>query len=48
MSVSEASAILGNFVKQHRIEIQSDRIIVKNINDFSRFVSTRRNSNKGL
>ena len=44
MSVNGARDILGNFVKQRRVEIYPDRITVKNINDFSRFVSSRRNN----
>jgi CRP-like cAMP-binding protein len=43
MSASEAKDILYHFVNQNRLEIYSDRIIVKNINDFSRFVNSRRN-----
>jgi CRP-like cAMP-binding protein len=43
MSTMEAKTIIDNFVIQHRVEIFSDRIVVKNINDFSRFVSSRRN-----
>jgi CRP-like cAMP-binding protein len=48
MSVNEVRDILGHFANQHRIEIFPDRITVKNINDFSRFVSSRRNSSKNL
>ena len=43
ISVNEVRDVLGGFVKQRRVEILPDRITVKNINDFSRFVSTRRN-----
>jgi CRP-like cAMP-binding protein len=43
MGIAEARESLGHFVTQHRIEIFPDRIVVKNINDFSRFVSSRRN-----
>jgi CRP-like cAMP-binding protein len=48
MSISEVRDVLGNFEKQNRIVITSDKIVVRNINDFARFVSSRRNSNKGL
>jgi CRP-like cAMP-binding protein len=48
MSVSEVRDVLGNFVKQHRVEILPDSITVKNINDFSRFVSSRRNNSRGV
>jgi CRP-like cAMP-binding protein len=43
MGVKEAREILGHFVSQNRIEIHSDRIVVKNINDIIRFVNSRRN-----
>jgi CRP-like cAMP-binding protein len=46
MSVTEVKDILGHFSNQRRIEIFPDRISVKNINDFARFVSSKRNSNK--
>ena len=47
MSVNEARDILSHFVNQRRVEIYPDRITVKNINDFSRFVSSRRNNLRG-
>jgi CRP/FNR family transcriptional regulator, cyclic AMP receptor protein len=34
--------VLNHFVAQRRIELHPDRIVVKNINDFARFVSSRR------
>jgi len=34
--------VLNHFVAQRRIEIHPDRIWVKNINDFARFVASRR------
>ena len=46
MSVNETRDILGHFVNQRRVEIFPDRIAVKNINDFSRFVSSRRNNRR--
>ena len=42
MTVNETRDILNNFSNQRRIEIFPDRITVKNINDFSRFVNSRR------
>jgi len=42
MTVSDTRDILGVFTKQNRIEMFPDRIAVKNINDFSRFVNSRR------
>jgi CRP-like cAMP-binding protein len=48
MSVNEARDILNHFVNQRRVEIFTDRIFVKNINDFSRFVNSKRNSSKSF
>jgi CRP-like cAMP-binding protein len=42
MDVAQAREILGHFTAQHRMELYTDKIVVKNINDFSRFVSSRR------
>jgi CRP-like cAMP-binding protein len=42
MGVNETRDILGHFANQRRIEMYTDRIVVKNINDFSRFVGSRR------
>jgi CRP-like cAMP-binding protein len=42
MGVNEAREIINHFVAQRRMELHSDRIVVKNINDFSRYVSSRR------
>jgi len=42
MAVNETKVILGHFVNQSRVEILKDKIIVKNINDFARFVNSRR------
>jgi CRP-like cAMP-binding protein len=42
ISVNEARENIGNFVNQRRMELHSDRIVVKNINDFSRYVNSRR------
>jgi len=46
MSVNEVRDVLGHFANQRRLEIFPDRIIVKNINDFSRFVTSRRNTTR--
>ena len=45
MGVNETRDILNNFTIQRRVEIFSDRIVVKNINDFARFVGSRRKKN---
>ncbi|MDR2068947.1 MAG: Crp/Fnr family transcriptional regulator [Spirochaetaceae bacterium] len=42
MSVTEARENISHFVTQRRMELYPDKIVVKNINDFSRFVSSRR------
>ena len=42
MSVNETRNIINGFVNQRRMEMFSNKIVVKNINDFSRFVNSRR------
>lgn len=42
MSGQEVQTILGHFANQRRVELFPDRIVVRNISDFQRFVSTRR------
>jgi CRP-like cAMP-binding protein len=42
MGVNQARDIISHFVTQRRMELFSDKIVVKNINDFSRFVASRR------
>ena len=42
MSVNETRNIINGFVNQRRMEMFPNKIIVKNINDFSRFVNSRR------
>jgi len=48
MSVNEVRDVLGHFVNQRRVEIYPDKITVKNINDFSRFVNSRRNNSRAV
>jgi len=43
ISVTQAREMLNHFVTQNRIEMFPNRIRVKNINDFARFVNSRRN-----
>ncbi len=47
MSPDTCRGILNHFASQRRIELYPDKIIVQNINDFARFVQSRRNSQKG-
>ncbi|GHV79066.1 Crp/Fnr family transcriptional regulator [Spirochaetia bacterium] len=42
MSVREAREIITQFVAQGRLELAKDRIVVKSINDFSRYVASKR------
>jgi hypothetical protein len=42
MTISQTRETLSHFVTQRRVEMYPDKIIVKNINDFSRFVNSRR------
>jgi hypothetical protein len=39
---AQTKEVLNHFVSQRRIELHPDRIVVKNINDFARFVNSRR------
>lgn len=43
MSVAETKRHIDHFAVQRRLEVYQDRILVKNINDFSRYVNARRN-----
>ncbi|GAB1484945.1 Crp/Fnr family transcriptional regulator [Treponema sp.] len=42
MTGDQARDVLNHFVTQRRVEIFSDKIVVKNISDFQRFVNSRR------
>ncbi len=42
MSGEQARDVLNHFVTQRRVELYQDKIVVKNINDFMRFVNSRR------
>ncbi|MDR0496700.1 MAG: Crp/Fnr family transcriptional regulator [Treponema sp.] len=42
MTIAETRNVLGHFSTQRRVEIYPGKILVKNINDFSRFVNSRR------
>lgn len=42
ISPEEGRQVLNHFVSQRRVEVFPDRIIVKNINEFTRFVNSRR------
>ncbi len=42
MSPQECRKILNHFAGQRRVEIYEDKIVVKNINEFRRFVNSRR------
>jgi CRP/FNR family transcriptional regulator, cyclic AMP receptor protein len=39
---AQTREVLNHFVSQRRIELHPDRIVVKNINDFARFVNSKR------
>ncbi len=43
MSTDKCRQVLNHFVTQRRVELFIDHIVVKNINDFARFVNSRRN-----
>ena len=42
LSTDETRHVLNHFVSQRRLEVQNDRIVLKNINEFVRFVNSRR------
>jgi CRP-like cAMP-binding protein len=42
MSPEDCKNVLNHFVTQRRIELYPDKIVVRNINDFMRFVNSRR------
>jgi len=42
MSGAEVQTVLGHFANQRRLEIFQDRIVVRNISDFQRFVNSKR------
>ena len=42
LSTSECKQVINHFVTQRKIEIQNDKLVNKNINDFQRFVNSRR------
>lgn len=42
MTSDQAKDVLNHFVTQRRVEIFNEKIVVKNINDFQRFVNSRR------
>jgi CRP/FNR family transcriptional regulator, cyclic AMP receptor protein len=48
ISPEKCKSVLSRFVSQARIEIYPDRIVVKNINDFARFVATQRRQKDGV
>ncbi|MDC7125901.1 MAG: Crp/Fnr family transcriptional regulator [Spirochaetales bacterium] len=43
MSPAKCRAVLNHFMAQNRVEIYKNKIVVKNISDFERFVNSRRN-----
>ncbi|MFW5737962.1 MAG: Crp/Fnr family transcriptional regulator [Spirochaetota bacterium] len=42
LSTDETRHVLNHFVSQRRLEVEKDRIVLKNINEFVRFVNSRR------
>jgi CRP-like cAMP-binding protein len=46
MSPEKCRDVLNHFASQRRVDIYPDRIVVQNINDFARFVSSRRGQQK--
>jgi CRP-like cAMP-binding protein len=46
MSPESCRQVLNHFASQRRIEIYPEKIVVQNINDFARFVSSKRNTQR--
>ena len=46
MSPEKCREVLNHFASQRRVDIYPDRIVVQNINDFARFVNSRRGQQK--
>lgn len=46
MSPEKCREVLNHFASQRRVDIYADRIVVQNINDFARFVNSRRAQQK--
>jgi len=42
VSPAKCREVLNHFVNQRRVELYPDRIVVRNINDFARFVNSKR------
>jgi CRP-like cAMP-binding protein len=42
MGINETKEVLNHFAHQRRLEISSDKIVVKNLSDFARFVGSHR------
>jgi CRP-like cAMP-binding protein len=42
ISPEKSREVLNHFASQRRVEMRTDHIVVKNINDFARFVHSRR------
>ena len=41
-SVGDVQKVLNNFVKQGKVELFADRIVIQNVNDFARLVASKR------
>jgi CRP-like cAMP-binding protein len=44
LPTEKCKEVINHFINQHRIEVEPDKIIVKNLNEFARFVNYRRKS----
>ncbi len=42
LSPAECKQVINHFVSQRKIEIQNEKLVIKNINDFQRFVNSKR------
>jgi len=46
MTPDKCKEVINHFVAQRRIEVLPDKIVIKNINDFNRFVRSRRRTDE--
>lgn len=42
LSTAECKQVITHFVGQRKIELQNEKLVIKNINDFQRFVNSKR------
>ena len=46
MTPAQCKEVINHFIAQRRIDVLTDKIVIKNINDFARFVKSRRKTDE--